>query len=146
MPPAEQSSEITQLPSDAAHGAKVFFASGYGNCHSTPTVASAATLHLGGAQIFVIPYGVFRVPTISSSQNFGIGGWNFRDFETAIRRGISPMGEHYFPAFPYTAYQHMTLQDVSDIWMFRQGLPAVETVLLSHELQFPFGFRRLVGL
>jgi mono/diheme cytochrome c family protein len=103
-------------------------------------------LQLGGGQSFVTPYGVFRAPNISMSQNFGIGRWNFTDFETAMRRGISPMGEHYFPAFPYTAYQHMTLQDVSDLWMFWQGLPAVETVSLPHELQLPFGFRRLVGL
>ncbi|MGB0531279.1 MAG: c-type cytochrome [Paracoccaceae bacterium] len=146
MPPAVQSSEIQQLPSDAARGAKVFYASGCGSCHSTPTAAGEAALQLGGGQSFVTPYGVFRAPNISMSQNFGIGRWDFTDFETALRRGISPMGEHYFPAFPYTAYQHMTLQDVSDLWMFWQGLPAVETVSPPHELQFPFGFRRLVGL
>lgn len=146
MPPAVQGSDITQLPSDAERGAAVFYASGCGSCHSTPTVASEAALQLGGGQSFVTPYGVFRAPNISMSQNFGVGRWDFTDFETAIRRGISPMGEHYFPAFPYTAYQHMTLQDVSDLWMFWQGLPAVETVSAPHELQFPFGFRRFVGL
>ena len=124
MPPAVQGSDITQLPSDAERGAAVFYASGCGSCHSTPSVASEAALQLGGGQSFVTPYGVFRAPNISMSQNFGVGRWDFTDFETAIRRGISPMGEHYFPAFPYTAYQHMTLQDVSDLWMFWQGLPA----------------------
>lgn len=146
MPPAVQGSDITQLPSDVERGAAVFYASGCGSCHSTPSVASEAALQLGGGQSFVTPYGVFRAPNISMSQNFGVGRWDFTDFETAIRRGISPMGEHYFPAFPYTAYQHMTLQDVSDLWMFWQGLPAVETVSAPHELQFPFGFRRFVGL
>ncbi len=145
MPPAVQSSAIQQLPSDAARGAKVFYASGCGSCHSTPTAAGKAALQLGGGQSFITPYGVFRAPNISMSQNFGIGRWNITDFENALRRGISPMGEHYFPAFPYTAYQHMTLQDVSDLWMFWQGLPSVETVSPPHELQFPFGFRRLVG-
>ena len=137
MPPAVQSSEIKQLPSDAERGAKVFYASGCGSCHSTPTAVGEASLQLGGVQSFVTPYGVFRAPNISMSQNFGIGRWNFTDFETAMRRGISPMGEHYFPAFPYTAYQHMTLQDVSDLWMFWQGLPAVETVSSPMSCKFP---------
>ena len=137
MPPAVQSSEIKQLPSDAERGAKVFYASGCGSCHSTPTAAGGASLQLGGGQSFFTPYGVFRAPNISMSQNFGIGRWNFTDFETAMRRGISPMGEHYFPAFPYTAYQHMTLQDVSDLWMFWQGLPAVETYHPPMSCNFP---------
>lgn len=74
MPPAVQSSEITQLPSDAARGAKVFLL-------LVVAVAIAhqpwqARLHYtwGVGQSFVIPHGVFRALNISMSQNFGIGG------------------------------------------------------------------------
>ena len=71
MPPAVQSSEIKQLPSDAERGAKVFYASGCGSCHSTPTAAGGASLQLGGGQSFFTPYGVFRAPNISMSQFSG---------------------------------------------------------------------------
>ena len=59
MPPAVQGSDITQLPSDAERGAAVFYASGCGSCHSTPTVASEAALQLGAGKALSRPMACF---------------------------------------------------------------------------------------
>ena len=33
-------------------------------------------------------------------------------------RGVGRSGEHLYPAFPYTSYQRMTLDDVRDLFAF----------------------------
>ncbi|RPI42494.1 MAG: alkylated DNA repair protein, partial [Hyphomicrobiaceae bacterium] len=55
-------------------------------------------------------------------------------------------GEHLYPAFPYTSYQRMTLDDVRDLFAFLRTLPAVATANQAHELPFPFNVRRGLGL
>ena len=54
------------------------------------------------------PFGTFYVPNISSDPTDGIGRWSEADFVTAVLKGTSPDGAHYFPAFPYASYQHAT--------------------------------------
>ncbi len=41
-------------------------------------------------------------------------------------KGTSPDGEHLFPAFPYTSYQRMKLDDVRDLFAYLKTLPAVQ--------------------
>ena len=83
-------------------GAYIFLATGCSNCH----VAEGETekTRLAGGQKFKTDFGVFIAPNISNSREYGIGGWKFDDFYTAIKFGQSPEGRHYFPAFPYVAY------------------------------------------
>ena len=58
----------------------------------------------------------------------------------------SPDGRHYYPAFPYASYVHMTPQDVSDLWAFLRTLPPVAGKAPPHDLGFPWSIRRGVGL
>ena len=40
----------------------------------------------------------------------------------AVTKGISPAGSHYFPAFPYTSYQHAKIEDVRDLFAYLKTL------------------------
>ena len=70
-------------------------------------------LKLGGGLAIPSPFGTFYVPNISPDPNDGIGRWSEADFVTAVLKGTSPDGAHYFPAFPYTSYQHAKVEDVA---------------------------------
>ena len=72
------------------------------------------------------PFGTFYAPNISPDPKDGIGKWSEADFVTAMVKGTSPDGEHYFPAFPYTSYQRMKLDDVRDLFAYLKTLPAVQ--------------------
>ena len=56
---------------------------------------------LGGGLGLPSPFGTFYVPNISPDPDDGIGKWSEADFVTAMLKGTSPDGRHYFPAFPY---------------------------------------------
>jgi mono/diheme cytochrome c family protein len=51
-----------------------------------------------------------------------------------------------FPAFPYTSYQHMTINDLRDLFGYLKTLPAAAGRVRDHAVPFPFNVRRLVGL
>jgi mono/diheme cytochrome c family protein len=63
-----------------------------------------------------------------------------------MRRGISPRGTHYFPAFPYASYRSMTMADLLDLRAYLMSLPAVKS--RSREAAVPMVAlaRRGVGL
>ncbi|HMJ45576.1 MAG TPA: cytochrome c, partial [Pseudolabrys sp.] len=90
-------------------------------------------------------FGTFYVPNISPDPKDGIGGWNETQFVTALIKGTSPSGEHYYPAFPYTSYQRMTFDDVRDLFAYLKTLPPVTGTVRDHDLPFPFNIRRLLG-
>ena len=135
---------------DAARGEQVFWTGGCASCHDAPGVESqapdAARLVLAGGRAFATPFGTFHAPNISMAPQAGIGRWTLDQFATALLRGVSPRGAHYYPAFPYTTYAHATPQDVADLWAFWQTLPADATPSLPHEVRFPFSIRRGLGL
>ena len=58
-------------------------------------------------------------------------------------KGTSPDGSHYFPAFPYTSYQRMRIEDVRDLFAYLKTLPAVQGKVRDHDLPFPFNMRRI---
>jgi len=92
------------------------------------------------------PFGTFVVPNISPDPAVGIGAWTDLDFVNAMKRGLSPDSKHYYPAFPYTNYQHMTFEDVLDLRAFLNTLPASANGTADHELNFPYTIRRGLGL
>jgi mono/diheme cytochrome c family protein len=59
--------------------------------------------------------------------------------------GVSPKGEHYYPAFPYTSYTRMTDQDIADLFAFLNTLPPSDVASLPHQIGFPFNIRRSLG-
>ena len=135
---------------DPARGEQVFWAGGCAGCHAAPGLTMTdpveRRLILSGGRALVSDFGTFRPPNISMDPVHGIGGWTLEQFATAMLRGVSPDGAHYYPAFPYTSYVRATPQDVADLWAFWQGLPADATPSRAHELAFPFTLRRGIGL
>src|SRR4051812_37433468 len=90
-----------------ANGRTVFNAGGCSSCHAVPNQPDR--LKLGGGLALTSPFGTFYVPNVSPDPTDGIGRWSETDFVRAVTQGVSPAGFHYFPAFPYTSYQHATV-------------------------------------
>ncbi|MBV9137056.1 MAG: cytochrome c [Hyphomicrobiales bacterium] len=131
------------LSGDAARGRRMFFAGGCESCHITP--GQTDPLQLGGGLKLRTPFGSFYPPNISSDRDSGIGAWSDVDLANALLSGVSPNGEHLYPAFPYTSYQHMTPSDVADLIAFLRTLPAAPGRPPAHRLHFPFSVRRGIG-
>jgi mono/diheme cytochrome c family protein len=147
-----QSLAAADLPDhdpDPVAGERVFWAGGCASCHATPVDGRRAKgddkLLLGGGLELDTPYGVFRVPNISSHPDHGIGAWPPVDFVNAMQRGVSPDGRHYYPSFPYTSYARMPVEDVLDLKAFLDTLPPVEGRVAGHSLGFPWSIRRGLG-
>ena len=91
------------------------------------------------------PFGTFYAPNISPDRNDGIGAWNEANFITAMWKGTSPDGSHYYPVFPYTSYQRMRMEDVRDLFAYLQTLPPEQGKVREHDLPTLLKFRRLLG-
>ncbi|MEH2625663.1 mono/diheme cytochrome c family protein [Bradyrhizobium sp. AZCC 1719] len=127
-----------------ANGVATFNAGGCSSCHAVPNQPDR--LQLGGGLAMPSPFGTFYVPNISSDPTYGIGRWSEADFVTAVLKGTSPDGVHYFPAFPYTSYQNATVDDVRDLFAYLKTLPAVTGKTRDHDVPFPFNIRRNIGV
>lgn len=138
-------SRINALQGDADQGRSVFLAAGCGSCHMAPD-RTADPLVLSGGRAFQSAFGTFLAPNISPDPEHGIGAWDQVQFVNAVMRGVSPEGRHYYPAFPYTAYIKADMQDIVDLYAYMQTLPADATPSRAHDLGFPYGIRRGVGL
>lgn len=138
---------LAALPEgDAARGEVMFWAGGCTSCHSAKGAEGEDKLKLDGGLKLVTPFGTFVAPNISSDPNDGIGGWSPAAFANAMMTGTGPHGENLYPAFPYTSYARMDVQDVADLFAFMKTLPAVSGKAPPHELGFPFNIRRGLGL
>ena len=138
---------VAQLgPGDAAKGKRIFYAGGCTSCHAKPGTQGDARLQLVGGLELKTPFGTFVPPNISQDQKDGIGAWSEEDFANAMLKGVSPSGEHFYPAFPYASYARMKPSDIADLYAFMKTLPAVAGKAPDHRLSFPFTIRRGIGL
>jgi mono/diheme cytochrome c family protein len=137
--------ELAGLTGDPVAGEAVFWAAGCVSCHAAEGATGEDRLVLSGGQRFPSDFGTFVAPNISMHPEAGIGDWTLSQFVTAVQNGISPEGQHYYPAFPYTAYRLAERQDLVDLWAFWQTLPTSDMASLPHEVGFPFSIRRAVG-
>ena len=145
-PNTAPSSVYDGVTGSASAGESVFWASGCASCHMAKDATGGAQLVLSGGQEFASPFGTFVAPNISPDPVAGIGGWTLAEFGNAIQNGVSPEGQHLFPALPYNAYNKMTLQDVADLKAFMDGLPPSDVASLPHKVGFPFNIRRSLGI
>jgi len=129
---------------DLANGETMFNAGGCASCHAIPKQEDGH--RLGGGLALNTQFGRFHAPNLSPDTTHGIGAWSEPDFVNAMLRGVGRNGEHLYPAFPYTSYQRMTLDDVRDLFAFLRTLPPDPTPSKPHELPFPFNIRRGLGL
>jgi mono/diheme cytochrome c family protein len=127
-----------------ANGQTTFNAGGCSSCHAVP--GQPDRLRLGGGLAIVSRFGTFYAPNISPDPVDGIGRWSEAEFVAAVTKGISPAGFHYFPAFPYTSYQHAKVDDVRDLFAYLKTLAAVSGKVRDHDVRFPFNVRRNIGI
>ena len=142
---SERLETIAALDGDAAAGETLFWAGGCASCHAAPGAEDAARLVMSGGVKLTSDFGTFVAPNISPDPEAGIGSWSVTDFANAMLAGVSPRGQHYYPAFPYTSYTRMTDRDIADLFAFMQTLPESQVASLPHEVGFPFNIRRALG-
>jgi mono/diheme cytochrome c family protein len=143
--------EASALPAYTPHldnGKTMFDAGGCSSCHAVPNddPDKVDRLRLGGGLALKSPFGTFYVPNISPDPKDGIGAWSEANFVTALWKGTSEHGRNLFPAFPYTSYQHMQLDDIRDLFAYLKTLPPVPGKSRPHDLAFPFNRRELLGV
>jgi len=119
-------------------GAYLFVAADCGPCH---TNVEAKGPLLAGGRPLATPFGTFYSPNITPDPDTGIGRWTDADFIGALRHGVSPAGDHYFPAFPYPSFTGMTDQDILDLKAYLFSLPPVAQPNREHEIDVPYGWR-----
>jgi len=119
-------------------GKYLYTAAGCEGCH---TDVKNKGEKLAGGRALVTPFGTYYGPNITPDKDYGIGNWTDAQFIRALREGISPSGEHYFPVFPYPSFTKMTDRDILDIKAYIFSQPAVARPDVPHDIKFPFGFR-----
>lgn len=127
-------------PETVKRGAYIFAAAGCVGCHTD--VKNKGPV-LAGGRALKTPFGTFYGPNITPDPKFGIGKWSDADFIRALRQGLSPSGQHYFPAFPYPAFTRMTDADMLALKAYIFTLPAVSRPSRPHDIAAPFKWRFL---
>lgn len=120
-------------------GEYIFHLGGCTSCHTNKKGE-----FLAGGLAMETQFGTFYTPNISADKVTGIGGWSEDEFIRAIREGVSPEGQHYYPSFPYTSYTRMTDHDLRDLKYYLDRQPAVFQENKPHDLVFPFSIRSLL--
>jgi mono/diheme cytochrome c family protein len=143
IPATVPASALAAHQPNLENGKTMFHAGGCASCHATP--GQDDKTRLGGGLGLKSPFGTFYVPNISSDPKDGIGNWTEAQFVTAMLKGTSPDGGHYFPAFPYTSYRMMGTSDLRDLFAYMKTLPAVQGRVRDHDVPFPFNIRRSLG-
>lgn len=144
VPATVPASALAPHTADLINGREMFYAGGCASCHAVPKQKDPT--RLGGGLALNSPFGTFYIPNISPDPRDGIGAWSEAQFVTAMTKGTSPAGKHLYPALPYTSYQHMTYNDLRDLFAFLKTLPPVQGRVRDHDLRFPFNIRRALGL
>ena len=130
-----------EVAGDAERGAYVLRMGGCASCH---TDAANKGAFLAGGRSLQTPFGTFYTSNLTPDPETGIGGWSTGAFVQAMTKGVSPEGHDYYPAFPYTSYANMTLQDLADLKAYLDTVEPVANPVPPHDLAFPFGFRPLL--
>ena len=144
IPSVVSPAQLAPRTPDLANGLTMFNAGGCSSCHAVPDQPDR--LRLGGGVAIASPFGTFYAPNISPDAADGIGSWTEANFVTALRKGTSPSGTHYFPALPYTSYQHARVEDLRDLFAYLKTLAPVPGKVRDHDVPFPFNIRRNVGV
>ena len=120
------------------HGRYIFYTAGCISCHTSDQL-------MAGGRPVVSPFGTFYPPNITPHREYGIGAWTEEEFVRALREGLSPQGEHYYPAFPYPSYTRMTRQDMQALYAYLMSLPASSRETQPHKLHWPFNSRPMIA-
>jgi mono/diheme cytochrome c family protein len=120
------------------HGRYVFYAAGCISCHTRDQL-------MAGGRPVVTPFGTFYPPNATPQREYGIGAWSEEDFVRALREGLDPQGQHYYPAFPYPSYTRMAQQDMQALYAYLMTLPESSRAIRPHNLHWPFSSRSMMS-
>ena len=137
--------ELPPHTPDLARGETLFHVGGCLGCHAPAKGAGDPALPSGGAP-FETPFGTFYPQNLTPDADTGLGRFSDADFVHAMREGISPGGLHYFPAFPYTSYARMPVEDLLDLRGYLASLTAVRSPSRPADVPLVWLARRSVGL
>ncbi len=139
--PAAAANSAAADPDAVARGAYLAAAAGCETCH---TDAKDNRPALAGGRALSTPFGIFFTPNITPDPQYGIGKWSDAEFLRALRKGVSPSGSDYYPAFPFDAFTMLKDTDILDIkaWLFSR--PPVPLPDKPHEIRFPYSIRLLM--
>ena len=130
--------EVSSLTGNVDRGAYLARASGCIACHTNFEESGAP---LAGGVELETPFGTLYSPNLTTDPVRGIGEWTVEDFARAVRQGISPDGDPYYPAFTYPFYQNFTDQEIADLWAAFQTVAPVDAASQEPEMPFPFNQR-----
>jgi mono/diheme cytochrome c family protein len=140
-------SVLPQHTADISNGEWLYYAGGCHSCHKpAPDLKDVDAALPAGGYPLKTPIGTLFPPNLTSDPETGLGRWNDIQFVNAVQRGISPGGRHYIPAFPYTSYAAMRVEDVLDIKAYLASLPVVKSPERDDGLPLGFIIRRGIGL
>lgn len=122
-------------------GQYLVHAAGCVTCH---TKDEDGAIPFAGGRALETAFGTFYTPNITPDPATGIGGWSEQQFVRALKHGIAPGGEPYYPAFPYTFYAGMSDADAQAIFAYLQALEPVHRAVRAHDLRFPYSLRPLL--
>ena len=115
-----------------------------GNCVGCHTAAGG--VRNAGGLAMDTPFGTVYSTNLTPDVETGIGAWSFSAFQRAMREGISRSGHRLYPAFPYTSFTQTTDEDLTALYAYLMGQPAVRNEVASTRLKFPFNMRPLLAL
>ena len=116
-----------------------------GGCISCHTEDTDDAVPLAGGRAMETPFGTFYTPNITPDVETGIGGWSDDDFVAAFWEGVSPDGDHYFPAFPYTSYTGVSREDLLAMKAYLYSLDPVSKQSPDHDLAWYMSTRLAAG-
>ncbi len=141
-PVAAESTQHAVAPaSPAERGRYLATAANCISCHTREGGAPFA-----GGVAFATPFGTMYSSNITSEPETGIGKWSRDDFARALREGVSPGGEHLYPAFPYTAFTKLSDADVDALYAYFKTVPAAKSAAPQNQMRFPYNQRWALGL
>jgi alcohol dehydrogenase (quinone), cytochrome c subunit len=88
------------------------------------------------------PVGAIFSTNITPDRHTGIASYTYGDFERAVRRGIAPRGDTFYPAMPYPSYARMSDDDTRALYAyFLDGVKPVHAAAKSPAIVWPLSMR-----
>ena len=130
---------------DLANGETLFHAGGCVACHKSASGTDGSGLPTGEAA-FQTPIGTLYPGNLTPDPETGLGRWRAEQFLDAMTEGVSPDRRHYFPAFPYTSYRKMRVEDLLDLRAYLMSLSPVRSPQRDPDVAMIGLARRTMGL
>lgn len=127
---------LPQHQVDVANGQVLYTAAGCHSCHLPgPELSGSvdAAVPAGGVPLKT-PIGILYPANLTPDEATGLGTWSDVDFVNAVQRGLGKSQGHLIPAFPYTSYAKMKVEDVLDIKAYLDTLPAINNAVKPHDV------------